>query len=196
MNSQRGRQVDVEERRRREQAWSAEQRTREEEFEQRRKTRETEDRALQESLSVTKERKAWARGERDGSIGHVEATGPDAVPVRIAVVWLGRFGATAKRLDNHDPFRHVAGTPDSVEGILLLVPLAALIGLNVGIRWLVLRLLGRPLWAVAAKAGSDRGERGGNTVLLRTRHRAQALTYAAALADRIERDGTAALTPR
>ncbi|MFE7588279.1 hypothetical protein ACFU6K_02685 [Kitasatospora sp. NPDC057512] len=196
MNSQRGRQTDDEERLRRQWEWSAEQKKREkawsEEFEQRQKTREAEDRALQESQSTTRERTAWARGERDGSIGYVDVTGPDRRPVRIAVVWLGRLGATHRPLHAYDPMRHVDGGGGG-EGVLLLVPIAALLGLNFGLRWLVLALLRRPRWAVAAKAGGNRGRRGGNTVLLRTRNRAEALKYAAALADRVERDGAAAL---
>ncbi|MEU3567460.1 hypothetical protein AB0E96_03375 [Kitasatospora sp. NPDC036755] len=200
MNSQRGRQVDVEERLRREREWSAEQKKREKawtaEFEQRQEARAAEELARQEGLSTAREREAWARGERDGSIGYVDVTGPDRRPVRIAVVWLGRLGATARPLHAYDPMRHVDGSGSGGEGVLLLIPIAALLGLNFGLRWLLLALLGRPRWAVAAKAGRDRGKRGGNTVLLRTRDRRQALRYAAALADRVERDGTAALTPR
>ncbi|MFE7636256.1 hypothetical protein ACFU7Z_19700 [Kitasatospora sp. NPDC057518] len=188
--------VTADERREREQAWSTEQKKREkawsEEFEQRRKAREAEDRELQESLSTTRERTAWARGERDGSIGYVDVTGPDRRPVRIAVVWLGRLWATHRPLHTYDPMRHVGGEAGG-EGVLLLVPIAAVLGLNFGLRWLVLALLRRPRWAVAAKAGGDRGKRGGNTVLLRTRNRAEALKAAAAMADRVERDGAAAL---
>lgn len=196
MSNRGERRVTADERREREQAWSTEQKKREkawsEEFEQRRKAREAEDRELQESLSTTRERTAWARGERDGSIGYVDVTGPDRRPVRIAVVWLGRLGATHRPLHAYDPMRHVGGEAGG-EGVLLLVPIAAVLGLNFGLRWLVLALLRQPRWAVAAKTGGDRGKRGGNTVLLRTRNRAEALKAAAALADRVERDGAAAL---
>ncbi|MFE7526714.1 hypothetical protein ACFU7Y_13425 [Kitasatospora sp. NPDC057542] len=199
MISQRGWQADGEERLRREQEWSAEQKKREkawtEEFEERRKALQSEEHQL--ATSIAANRAAWADGRRSGAAfaGYVDVTGPDAVPVRIAVVWLGRIGATRRPLNDYDPLRFVSGAGGG-EGVLLLIPVAALVGLNFGLRWLVLRLLGRPRWAVAAKAGSDRGKRGGNTVLLRTRDRATALKYAAALADRIEQDGTAALTPR
>ncbi|MFI2611567.1 hypothetical protein [Kitasatospora sp. NPDC018619] len=199
MNTSRGRQVTADERREREQAWSAGQKAREqawtEQFEQRRQAGEAAEQELQERLAMAREREAWAHGRRSGSIGYVDVTGPDRRPVRIAVVWLGRFGATDRPLHAYDPLRHVGGSAGG-EGVLLLLPVAALLGLNFGLRWLVLALSGRRRWAVAVKAGRDRGRRGGNTVLLRTRDRAEALRYAAALADRIERGGTAALRSR
>ncbi|MET8545161.1 hypothetical protein ABZW03_31660 [Kitasatospora sp. NPDC004799] len=198
MSSQRGRRVDAEERIRREQEWSAEQKKREkawtEAFEQRQKVREAEQREHEEIRSTESERRAWTHGTRSGSIGYVDVTGPDGRPVRIAVVWLGRLFPTSRRLRAYEPLVNVDGTAG--EGVLLVIPIAILLGLNFGLRWLVLALLRRPRWAVAAKAGDDRHKRGGNTVLLRTRHRATALKYAAELADRIERDGAAALAAR
>ncbi|MFD0273843.1 hypothetical protein ACFVHB_08005 [Kitasatospora sp. NPDC127111] len=207
MDTSRGKRITADERREREQAWSAEQKKREKawtaeqkkrekawtaEFEKRRQARETEDRERELRTSIAAERETWASGSRAGRTGFIDVAGPDGT-VRIAVVWLGRFGATARPLNDYSPLRHVV--PDG-EGILLLIPVALLVGLNFGLRWLALALLGRPRWAVAAKAGPDRGGRGGNTVLLRTRDRSEALKYAAALADRVEQDGTAALRSR
>ncbi|MFD5431402.1 hypothetical protein ACFWJ4_04355 [Kitasatospora sp. NPDC127067] len=200
MSSQRGRQIGADERRDRERAWTAEQKKRESawtaEFEARQKAQQAEARERELATSIAANRTAWAEGRRTGAdaLGYVDATGPDAVTVRIAVVWLGRFRATRKRLNDYNPFRNV--DPGSGEGLIVLIPYAVLVGLDSGLRWLVLQLLGRPLWAVAAKAGSDRDKRGGNTVLLRTRDRAVALRHAAALADRVEQEGAAALTPR
>ncbi|MFJ6622256.1 hypothetical protein ACIQOW_32335 [Kitasatospora sp. NPDC091335] len=200
MSSQRGRQADGEERLRREREWSAEQKKREKawsaEFEERRKAKEAEEQERRRAAAIASNRAAWATGRAGGSetIGYVDVTGPDAVPVRIAVVWLGRFGATARPLNDYRPLRNV--DVGGGEGIIYLIPYAALVGLNFGVRWLVLQLLGRPLWAVAARTGADRGGRGSATVLLRTRDRATALKRAAALADRVEQDGTAALRTR
>ncbi|MFJ8625751.1 hypothetical protein ACIRD3_23270 [Kitasatospora sp. NPDC093550] len=201
MNSQRGRQISADERRERERAWSAEQKKRErawtEQFEKRQKVRETEDRERAHLAAIAGERQAWAEGRRTGSIGYLDVTGPDGVPVRIAVVWLGRFRATRKPLNGYDPLPAPELNGSGVEGILLFALYAVLVGLNSGLRWLVLRLADRPRWAVGAAAGPDRGKGGEhNTVLLRGRSRRQALRYAAALADRVEREGTAALTPR
>ncbi|MFE6054281.1 hypothetical protein ACFQ6N_26310 [Kitasatospora sp. NPDC056446] len=199
MNSQRGRQLSGDERRERERAWSAQQKERErawtEEFEKRGKVLEAEAREERFVTSVAQERLAWAEGRRAGSIGYVDVTGADGERVRIAVMWLGRFRATRKPLNDYDPFRQVEA--GAGEGLLLLIPYAVLVGLNAGLRWLVLRLANRPRWAVAAAAGPDRGKGGTrNLVLLRSRSRREALRYAAALADRVERDGTAALGSR
>ncbi|MEU9042794.1 MULTISPECIES: hypothetical protein [unclassified Kitasatospora] len=200
MSSQRGRQISVEERHEREQAWLVEQKKREKawtaEFEKRQKVLEAEDRERRHVTSIAAERAAWAEGKRAGSVGFIDVTGPDEVPVRIAVMWLGRFRATRKPLNDYDPFRHVDGTGGGGDGLILLVLYTVLIGLNSGLRWLVLRLADRPRWAVAAAMGPDRGKGGpNNIVLLRSRSRRRALRSAAALADRVEQDGTAALTP-
>lgn len=102
MTGQRGRQADGEERLRREREWSAEQRKREQAwtaaFEERRKAAEAEEREREIVTSIAANRTAWASGRRSGSdsIGYVDVTGPDAVPVRIAVVW--RDGAAALTL--------------------------------------------------------------------------------------------------
>ncbi|KJS55246.1 hypothetical protein VM98_14345 [Streptomyces rubellomurinus subsp. indigoferus] len=202
MTDQRGWRApaDADERRRREQEWAAGQKEREKawnaEFEKRQAAGEAEAREQQRVTGTARERESWGGGRRSGSIGFVDVTGPDGQPVRIAVVWLGRFRATAGRLHAYEPMRNLDGGGGTGEGVLLLIPIALLVGLNFGLRWLVLALLRRPRWAVAAKAGSERGKAGGNTVLLRTRDRAEAYRYAAALADRVERDGSAALTPR
>ncbi|MBV2154101.1 hypothetical protein [Kitasatospora sp. SUK 42] len=193
MSTRRGRQLSVEERQERERAWSADQKEREKawtaEFEQRQKA------AAAESYErgVAQEREAWAKGERAGNIGYLDVTGPDGRRVRLAVVWLGRFRATSKRLNDYDPLRGFQAFGD---GALLLIPLAALVGLNFALRWAVLRLLGRPRWAVAAAVGPHVGTSGNNLVLRRFQARQDALRYAAALADEVERDGEAALTPR
>ncbi|MEV7772565.1 hypothetical protein [Kitasatospora sp. NPDC086791] len=201
MNSQRGRQISADERRERERAWSAEQKKREKaftaEFEKRQKAIEAESREQRHVASIAAERTSWAKGERAGSIGYLDVTGPDEVPVRIAVVWLGRFRATRRPLNDYDPIPAVDLASGGVEGILLFALYVILVGLNSGLRWLILRLTGRPRWAVGAAAGPDRGKGGANnTVLLRGHSRREALRYAAALADRVEQDGTAALTPR
>ncbi|MFD8782048.1 hypothetical protein [Kitasatospora sp. NPDC059599] len=201
MNSQRGRQIDADERRERERAWSAEQKEREKawtaRFEERRKVIEAESRERLRAESIAAERAAWAKGERAGSIGYLDVTGPDEVPVRIAVVWLGRFRATRKPLDNHDPIPATDLSAAGGGGLLLFLLYVVLVGLNTGLRSLALRLTGRPRWAVGTATGPDRGKGGGNnTVLLRSHSHREALRYAAALADRVEQDGTAALTPR
>ncbi|MGA5820700.1 hypothetical protein ACPC54_22880 [Kitasatospora sp. NPDC094028] len=191
--------ADADERRQREREWAAAQKQREKvwnaEFAQRAAAGEAELRERQRIENTARERESWSGGRRTGSIGHVDTTGPDGEPVRIAVVWLGRLRATARPLHAYDPMRHLSGNAGG-EGVLLLIPIALLVGLNFGVRWLLLALLGRPRWAVAAKAGSERAKGGGNTVLLRTRRRSDALRYAAALADRIERDGAVALRSR
>ncbi|MFI8459343.1 hypothetical protein [Kitasatospora sp. NPDC085464] len=201
MNSQRGRQISTDERRERERAWSAEQKKREKawsaEFTKRQEVVETETREHQRTASIAAERKAWAEGKRAGSIGYLDVTGPDDEPVRIAVVWLGRFRATRKPLDGYDPVPPTDLSSGGVEGLVLFVLYVVLVGLNAGLRWLALRLADRPRWAVGAAAGPDRGRGGDNNViLLRSRSRRAALRFAAALADRVERDGTAALTTR
>ncbi|MBO1414535.1 hypothetical protein [Streptomyces sp. FH025] len=193
MSTDRGRRLSFEERQERERAWSAEQKERGNawtaEFEQRRKASAAE--ALVTSTAA--EREAWARGERAGRIGYLDVTGPDGRRVRLAVVWLGRFRATSKPLNDYDPLRGVQAYGD---GFLLLIPLAALLGLNFALRWAVLRLLDRPRWAVAAAVGPYVGTSGNNLVPRRFRARREALRYAAALADEVERDGEAALTAR
>ncbi|WP_051837132.1 hypothetical protein [Streptomyces sp. NRRL WC-3742] len=192
-----GRPLSHDEQRERERAWSAQQKERErawtEEHRKRQAALEVEQREQERVEFAARERTAWALGKRGGRIGHLDVTAPDGEQVRIAVVWLGRFRATRKPLDDYAPLRHVI--PDG-EGVLLLIPIAALIGLDFALRWAVLALLGRPRWAVGAAVGDDRGKGGDNNlVLLRTRHRDTALRQASALADAVERTGRTALTP-
>ncbi|MFJ9608191.1 hypothetical protein ACIRS1_17825 [Kitasatospora sp. NPDC101176] len=198
MDSRRGRPVSGEERLQRERAWSAGQQEREAAWnarhEAQQKAWQAQERERQAARAAESERAAWTRGRRAGQVGHLDVTGPDGVPVRIAVVWLGRFRATTRPLNDYNPLRHVQ--PDGGDGLLLLVPFALLVLLDFAVRWSFLRLTGRPCWAVAAAAGPDIGTRGRNLVLRRTPSRRPALLAAAALADRVERDGVAALTPR
>ncbi|MER7850097.1 hypothetical protein ABTZ03_39890 [Kitasatospora sp. NPDC096077] len=194
MSAHQRRPLSLEERQERERAWSAEQKKREKawtaEFEERQRANGAE--AV--ITSTVQEREAWAKGERAGRIGYLDVTGPDDLRVRIAVVWLGRFRATARRLNDYNPLRHAGG--DFGDGLLLTIPIAALAGLNFGLRWVVLRLFNRPRWAVAAAVGPHIGTCGHNLVLRRLRNRGEALRYAAALADDVEREGTAALRSR
>ncbi|MEV7599481.1 hypothetical protein AB0O91_19090 [Kitasatospora sp. NPDC089797] len=200
MSTHQPRRLSVEERQEREQAWSAEQRKRERAWTAAFEERQRAGAAEAALTSTAEERAAWAKGERGGRIGYLDVTGPAAPagptgpagePVRIAVVWLGRYRATSRRLNDYVPLRGVGG--DGCEGTLLLIPVAALIGLDFGLRWTVLRLLGRPRWAVAAAVGPYIGTRGNNLVLRRFRNRKDALRHAAALADDVEREGPAAL---
>ncbi|MFI6156543.1 hypothetical protein ACIBCA_28115 [Kitasatospora sp. NPDC051170] len=198
MSTPGGRPLNRDEQRERERAWSAQQKERErawtEEHRERQAVLEVEQREQQRVEFAAQERTAWAQGRRAGLIGHVDVSAPDGEQVRIAVVWLGRFRATRKPLNDYSPLRSTNATG---EGVLLLIPIAALIGLDFALRWAVLALLGRPRWAVGAAVGDDRGRGGDNNlVLLRTRHRDTALRQASALADAVERSGRAALTPR
>lgn len=68
---------------------------------------------------------------------------------------------------------------------------AAVVVLFLTFRWLFIELTGRPHFVVTAYPDGD-----GEHVAARTRRRAAALKAAATLADRIERDGATALTPR
>lgn len=202
MTAHQRREPTFEERQERERAWSAEQKKRETawtaEFEKRQKVLEAEGRERHRVEATAQERAAWAQGEQAGRIRYVDVTGPDDRRVRLAVVWLGRFRATARTLDDFDPLRHLSAAAG--EGLLLAIPLALLLavilGLDFVLRSTVLRLLGRPRWAVAAAVGPHVGTAGNNLVLRRCRSRREALRYAAAVADDVERDGTAALTPR
>ncbi|MFF2077847.1 hypothetical protein ACFVXG_24205 [Kitasatospora sp. NPDC058162] len=184
----------LEERQERERAWSAEQKKREKAWTAQFEKRQREQVAEAVVTSTVQEREAWAKGERAGQIGYVDVTGPDDRRVRLAVVWLGRYRATAKPLNVYDPMRRFGAAFG--EGILVLIPIAALVGLDFVLRSTVLRLLGRPRWAVAAAVGPHVGTAGNNLVLRRCRSRREALRYAAAVADNVERDGAAALTPR
>ncbi|MER7669187.1 hypothetical protein ABTY61_12015 [Kitasatospora sp. NPDC096128] len=199
MSNHRGRQADADERRERERAWSAGQQERERawsaEFEQRQRDLEVEYRERHRVEATARERRAWAGGGRDGGIGCVDVTGPDDRRVRLALVWLGGFRATRKPLSDQLPLRNL-GTPSDAVGLLLTVLVLTVLGLDFWLRWTVLTLLGRPRWAVAAAVGPHIGTAGNNLVLRRCRSRREALRYAAAVADDVERDGAAALTPR
>ncbi|MFJ9694122.1 hypothetical protein [Kitasatospora sp. NPDC101183] len=197
MSTPGGRQVGAEERQERERAWSIAQKERERAFDAAMEQRRAE--VAEEALVSlnAQERQAWATGKRGSRLRYLEVATPDGEQVRIAVIWLGRFRAARRPLKVYDPLDGVM--PDG-EGVLLLLPIAAFLGLNFGIRWSFLRLIGRPCWAVAAAAGDDRGKGRGNVVVLRTRRRDTALRRAAALAGEVERTGRLALltplTPR
>lgn len=188
--------VGPDERRRREREWSAE-------FERRaaagalaRTEREKADEVAARVRRTVERRAGWARGER-GHLGEIVevagpvADGPGAVagePVRIAVAWRGRFRSVARA------FRPVSvPTFETVgEGFLFVVPYAVLFGLYRGTGRLVLTLTRRPAWAVVAAVGPGRP-----FVVQACADGRTAAEAAAALADRVEQEGAAAvLVPR
>ncbi|WP_416874854.1 hypothetical protein [Kitasatospora sp. SC0581] len=146
------------------------------------------DRRFQERSSagaMALQRKAWARGDRTVFTHVVDVTGPDGRPVTVSLSWLGEYqgpeeGSRSEKLLN----------------LLALVPFmevvaAAVIGLTLLSRWLFIELTGRPHFAVTARIdGADGADW---QVVARTRRRPAAMKAAAALADRVERDGAAAL---
>ncbi|MET8702515.1 hypothetical protein ABZW10_27165 [Kitasatospora sp. NPDC004723] len=169
-----------EEQRRREREWTAE-------FERRAAAT---DAARAERTRVERAaalRAAWARGERGERHAFTEVGGPDGgEPVRIAVVWLGRFRAVARACR---PSASGGGQITDGLGVVLLLPVLLLLGLDHGLRLLFLRLSGRPRWAVVAAVGA-----GGKPVVVhRGRDQRPAALAAAALAERVEREGAAAL---
>ncbi|WP_380279398.1 hypothetical protein [Kitasatospora purpeofusca] len=135
--------------------------------------------------AVARQRRSWARGENIHWTP-VTVTTPDGRPVGLRVVWVGAGLPADGELDKRESRnRFVVGllglltVLSEIGGALLLLALA--------LRWLFIELTGRPHYAVLATAD------GVPVAVQRTRRRKQALIAAAALADRIERDGTAAL---
>jgi hypothetical protein len=168
--------------RRREQEWLAR-------FEQRQAELTAQAEAQRRDGAMAAERARWAEGKRGGQedYGYVEVTGPDAEPVRIGVVWLGRFRAVARA------FRTTGGGPVGLVdpyAIVILVAFGLVLLANFAVRWALLRLTGRPRWAVVVAVGAG----GEGTVVLRGRDRAQIARAAAALADRVEQEGASAAT--
>ncbi|GAA1404417.1 hypothetical protein GCM10009639_50310 [Kitasatospora putterlickiae] len=170
-----------EEQRRREREWTAE-------FERRASAADAAraERARAERTAAL--RAAWAGGERGGSHSFAEVTGPDGgEPVRIAVAWLGRHRAVARAF--RDGPTH--GQISDPLGIAIVAVAALVLGLDHGIRRLILRLSDRPRWAVVAAVGPD-----GKPVLVHhDRDERPVALAAAALADRVEREGPTALRP-
>ncbi|GAA1404421.1 hypothetical protein GCM10009639_50320 [Kitasatospora putterlickiae] len=130
-------------------------------------------------------RRGWARGE-NVQWTPLTVTTPDGRLVGLRVV----------RVGSGPPAADVAGKPgarsDLLVGVLGLLALlaefvAVLMLLGLAVQWLFVELTGRPRWAVVATAD------GVPLTVQRTRRREQALIAAAALADRLEREGTAAL---
>ncbi|MEU6232074.1 hypothetical protein [Kitasatospora sp. NPDC047058] len=144
------------------------------------------------------QRKAWARGDGIKHADSVEVTGPDGEPVRIRVQWGLGTGEPEPGTGKGGGKRGGRGTGaigDPV-GVIAAVVVAvlALLGLGLAVkyatRWLYLELTGRPHYAVVAEDGARR------TVTTRSRRRRESLLAAAALADEIERTGTAAVRAR
>ncbi|MFB7474031.1 hypothetical protein [Kitasatospora sp. NPDC056184] len=135
--------------------------------------------------AVALQRRSWARGE-NVHWTPVTVTTPDGRPVGLRVVWIGAGLPGDGNLDRRASRNLVA-----VHLMGLLVLLSELVGalmlLGLALRWLHIELTGRPHYAVLATAD------GAPVAVHRTRRRKQALIAAAALADRIEREGTTAL---
>ncbi|WP_380279394.1 hypothetical protein [Kitasatospora purpeofusca] len=168
-----------EEQRRREREWTAE-------FERRAAATDAAraERARAESAAAL--RACWARGERGERHTFVEVVGPDGgEPVRIAVVWLGRYRAVRRAF--RGSITH--GSVSDGLGFVIVAAVALVLGLHHVVRRLLLRLSDGPRWAVVAAVGPG----GKHVVVLRERDEPPAAFAAAALADRIERDGAAGL---
>uniref|UniRef100_UPI0036D3B2E3 hypothetical protein n=1 Tax=Kitasatospora purpeofusca TaxID=67352 RepID=UPI0036D3B2E3 len=147
---------------------------------------------------MTLQRRSWARGENVPYTGYVEVAGPDRTAVHLSVVRLDVPGAVPKpkpARPTAEPKRRRRPGPDASALASDASGLGAVLAMAVGLgflllvtgRWLFIELTGRPHYAVLATAD-------GVPAVQRTRRRKQALIAAATLADRIERDGTAALT--
>ncbi|MFF7455093.1 hypothetical protein [Kitasatospora sp. NPDC008115] len=106
--------------------------------------------------------------------------------MRIAVVWLGRHRAVARAFRGGPTHGRIS---DPL-GFAIVAVTALVLGIDHGIRRLILRLSDRPRRAVAA-VGPD-----GEPVLVHhDRDERPVALAAAALADRVEREGPAALHP-
>ncbi|MFE6865457.1 hypothetical protein ACFVFS_02755 [Kitasatospora sp. NPDC057692] len=148
-------------------------------------TDSAEQRRRAEADAVALQRRSWARGE-NVHWTPVTVTTPDGRPVGLRVVWVGAGLPGDGKPDKRGARNRL------VVGILGLLTLlselgGALVFLGLALRWLHIELTGRPHYAVLATAD------GVPVAVHRTRRRKQALTAAAALADRVEREGTTAL---
>ncbi|MER7847069.1 hypothetical protein ABTZ03_24315 [Kitasatospora sp. NPDC096077] len=145
--------------------------------------------------AMTLQRRAWGRGEPGGFAGHVEVWGPDGVPVRIAV---GRGGGLA-RIGKPSELGK-SGPVDMIMGCAPLVPVVVAVAVVGGIvmlvvtmvRRLVVELSGKPHWSVSAAVGA---ESSAAVVVWRSRRAPESARAAAELADRVEREGAAAVLP-
>ncbi|MET8702514.1 hypothetical protein ABZW10_27160 [Kitasatospora sp. NPDC004723] len=136
--------------------------------------------------AVALQRRSWARGENVHGTP-VTVTAPDGRPVGLRVVWAGAGLPAGREPDRRRTrSRFLAGLLGGLAALSELVGALALLGL--ALRWLFIELTGRPHYAVLATTD------GSPLAVHRTRRRRQALIAASALADRIEHDGTAALT--
>ncbi|MFJ8476877.1 hypothetical protein [Kitasatospora sp. NPDC094011] len=172
-------------------ARNAERRAAEEQ--RRERDRELSERARRGAMTL--QRRAWGRGESGGFADHVEVRGPDGVPVRIAV---GRVGLSTRI---GEPPRNGKPSPvDVIVGCAPLVPVVVAVAVVVGIvalvvtmvRRLVLELSGKPHWSVSAAVGA---EPSAAVVVCRSRRAPESARAAAELADRVEREGAAAVRP-
>ncbi|MFE7563230.1 hypothetical protein [Kitasatospora sp. NPDC057500] len=135
--------------------------------------------------AIALQRRSWARGEQIHWSPVTVAT-PDGRPVDLKVVRAGTGPPAADVADKRGP------RSDFVVGLLGLLGLlsefiAVLMIPGLAAHWLFIEVTGRPRWAVVATAD------GAPVTVQRTRHRKQALTAAATLADRIEREGAIAV---
>ncbi|MER5355901.1 hypothetical protein ABT093_36975 [Kitasatospora sp. NPDC002551] len=168
-----------EEQRRREREWTAE-------FERKAAAADAARAERERAGRAAALRACWARGERGESHAFAEIAGPDGgEPVRIAVVWLGRFRAVPRAF--RGSLTH--GAIGDGLGFLILLAVALLVGLHHVVRRLFLRWSGGPRWAVVGTAGPG----GKHVVVRRERDVGPAALAAAELADRVEREGAAAL---
>ncbi|MFG2909357.1 hypothetical protein ACGF13_30355 [Kitasatospora sp. NPDC048286] len=131
------------------------------------------------------QRKAWARGDKTGFAGCVKVAGPDGLPVLIAIERPFRYREPAKGSSGEKLLYVLAVIP------FMEIAVTAVVVLFLAFRWLFIELTGRPHFEVTALP-----EGGREQVLARTRRRPAAMKAATALADEVERSGTAALTPR
>ncbi|MER7704275.1 hypothetical protein ABTX81_15410 [Kitasatospora sp. NPDC097605] len=133
-----------EEQRRREREWTAE-------FERRAAAADAARAERERAERNAALRAAWVRGTRGGNHAFAEVAGPDGgEPVRIAVVWPGRHRA-ARRAFRGGPTHGPISDP---VGLLLVIAVGLVPGLDLGVRRLVLRLSDRPRWAVVAAVGA------------------------------------------
>ncbi|MEV6972382.1 hypothetical protein [Kitasatospora sp. NPDC093806] len=145
------------------------------------------------------QRRSWARGESINFTGYVEVAGPDRQRICLYVVWLGSPGAVPKPKSKPKRFRRLrrfnldsSGLASDASGLGAL--LAVIVGLGfllfLATRWLFIELTGRPHYAVLAITAAA----GAHVITHRTRRRKPSLLAAADLADRVERDGAAAVS--
>ncbi|WP_143687048.1 hypothetical protein [Streptomyces sp. TLI_171] len=147
-------------------------------------------RALPGAMAM--QRRAWARGERGGLAEHVEVAGPDRVPVRIRVRWLGTGDPTLDGRGDSPWVLKGNADPIGLFAVVMLV-VGIVMGVAVACQWLALELTGRPHWAVTAAVGTAPATA---VVVLRSRRARAAAVAAAELADRVAREGSEAVGPR